>query len=150
MPQSHAKVLIHLVFSTKNRQPLLPADFYEPLCQYSYGILQQEKCHLIEMNNVSDHVHVLFDLHRTEALADVVMHIKKGTSRWLKEQGSQFRKFDWQDGYGAFSLGFSQRKTAVNYIRRQQTHHGKISFQDEFRDFLNRYEVEFDEKYVWG
>ena len=101
------------------------------------------------MNNVADHVHVLFDLHRTEALANVVMHVKKGTSRWLKEQSPDFQRFDWQDGYGAFSVGRSQRDEVVAYIRNQQRHHPRVSFQDEFRKFLESYEIEYDERYVW-
>ena len=149
MPQSLAKVLIHLVFSTKGRQPLLPHEFYEPLKQYAYGILEKRKCHLIDMNNVADHVHILFELHRTESLADLVMHVKKGTSRWLKEQELRYRGFDWQDGYGAFSLGRSQREECCGYIRRQQAHHLGESFQDEFRKFLVAYEVDYDERYVW-
>ena len=85
MPQSLAKVLIHLVFSTKHRAPQLPHNTCEPLRQYTFGILDDQKCRLLAMNNVVDHVHILFELHRTAALSDVVMHIKKGTSRWLKE-----------------------------------------------------------------
>jgi REP element-mobilizing transposase RayT len=149
MPQSLAKILVHLIFSTKNRALLLPHDFYEPLKQYAYGIFEDQKCHLIEMNNVEDHVHILFDLYRTEALSDVVMHVKKGTSRWLKEQGTQFEAFEWQAGFGAFSLGVSQKDDVRGYIRGQQAHHAKIRYQDEFRLFLQRYEVEYDERYVW-
>jgi REP element-mobilizing transposase RayT len=149
MPQSLARILIHLVFSTKNRAPLLPNDFYEPLKQYAYGIFEDQKCHLIEMNNVCDHVHLLFDLHRTEALSNVVMHVKKGTSRWLKEQGAQLSGFEWQAGFGAFSLGYSQKEDARGYIRRQQVHHAEISYQDELRDFFRRYEIAYDERYVW-
>ena len=101
MSQSLSKVLIHLVFSTKRRAPL------GALHAYAQGIFKKQKCHLTEMNNVADHVHALFDLHRTEALSRVVMHVKKGTSRWLKEQSPDFRHFDWQEGYGAFSIGRS-------------------------------------------
>src|SRR5436309_362895 len=119
MAQSLATVLIHLVFSTKHRTPLLPHTPYAALHAYAYGILRTQKCHLVEMNNVADHVHLLFDLHRTEALSDVVMHIKKGTSRWLKEQAPEFALFDWQEGYGAFSIGRSQREDLVHYIRIQ-------------------------------
>jgi putative transposase len=96
MAQSLSKVLIHLVFSTKRRAPLLPPTPYPSLHAYAQGIFKKQKCHLIEMNNVADHVHLLFDLHRTEALSDVVMHVKKGTSRWLKEQSPDLQAFDWQ------------------------------------------------------
>src|SRR5688500_12857046 len=148
MPQSLAKVLIHLDFSTKNRSLLLPQDPFEPLHKYAYGIFEDQKCHMLEMNNMADHVHILFDLHRTVAISDVVMHVKKGTSRWLKEQSSQFEEFDWQDGYGAFSIGGSQRGDVEHYIQSQQDRHRRLSFQDEFREILRRYEIEFDERYV--
>jgi putative transposase len=149
MAQSLAKVLVHLIFSTKCRAPLLPQTPFAALHAYAQGIFKQQKCHLIEMNNVADHVHVLFDLHRTEALSNAVMHVKKGTSRWLKEQSPDFQHFDWQDGYGAFSVGRSQRDEVVTYIRNQQQHHTRVAFQDEFRKFLDSYEIEYDERYVW-
>jgi putative transposase len=149
MAQSLAKVLIHLVFSTKNRALLLPPTPFAALHAYAQGIFTKQKCQLIEMNNVADHVHALFDLHRTTALADVVMHVKKGTSRWLKEQSPDYYDFDWQEGYGAFSVGRSQRDEVIAYIRRQQQRHLRISFQDEFRRFLNIYEIEYDERYLW-
>jgi putative transposase len=149
MAQSLAKILIHLIFSTKCRAALLPENPYAALHAYAQGIFKKQKCHLIEMNNVADHVHVLFDLHRTEALANVVMHVKKGTSRWLKDQSPDFQRFDWQDGYGAFSIGRSQRDEVVAYIRSQQRHHPRVPFQDEFRKFLESYEIEYDERYVW-
>ena len=149
MAQSLSKVLVHLIFSTKRRALLLPICAYTPLHTYVQGILKKQKCHMIEMNNVADHVHILFDLHRTEALANVVMHVKKGTSRWLKQESPDFAHFDWQEGYGAFSIGRSQRAELVAYIRNQQRRHARISFQDEFRKFLDSYEIEYDERYVW-
>jgi putative transposase len=149
MAQSLASVLIHLVYSTKGRAPLLPHARFAGLHGYAHGIFEDQKCRLIEINNVSDHVHALFDLHRTKALSDVVMHVKKGTSRWLKEQGPEFEEFDWQDGYGAFSVGRSQREELVAYIRNQQRRHRRVSYQDEFRKLLKVYEIEFDERYVW-
>ena len=94
MAQSLSKVLNHLIFSTKRRAPMLPQTPYLALHAYTQGILKKQKCHLIEMNNVVDHVHILFELYRTEALSNVVMHVKKGTSRWLKEQGPEFADFD--------------------------------------------------------
>jgi putative transposase len=148
MPQSLSKILIHLIFSTKHRAPLLPQTPFTALHAYAQGILKTQKCHLIEMNNVADHVHVLFDLHRTEALSNIVMHLKKGTSRWLKEQSASFQDFDWQEGYGAFSLGRSQCDVA-DYIRQQQERHARLSYQDELRKFLQSYNIEYDERYLW-
>jgi putative transposase len=149
MAQSLARVLIHLVYSTKGRAPMLPQSRFADLHGYAHGIFEKQKCHLIEINNVSDHVHALFDLHRTEALSDVVMHVKKGTSRWLKQQAPEFAHFDWQEGYGAFSIGRSQREELVAYIRNQQRRHRRVSYQDEFRKLLKLYEIDFDERYVW-
>lgn len=149
MAQSLAKILVHLIFSTKHRGYLLRKSPFADLHAFSRGILTDQKCHLIEMNNVQDHVHLLFELHRTEALSDVVMHLKRGTSRWLKEQGNQFAEFEWQDGYGAFSIGRSQRDDVREYIRGQQDRHERLTFQEEFRRFLDNYEVEYDERYVW-
>lgn len=149
MAQSLSRVLVHLVFSTKHRSLLLPQEPFEALHKYAFGIFKDQKCHMIEMNNVADHVHILFDLHRTAAISDVVMHVKKGTSRWLKEQSNQFKDFDWQDGYGAFSIGLSQRGAGVDYIRSQQRRHARLSFQDELRTLLRKYEIEYDERYVW-
>ena len=149
MAQSLAKVLIHLIFSTKRRRPLLPQTPYDALHAYAQGILKTQQCHIIEMNNVADHVHILFELHRTAALPHVVMHVKKGTSRWLKEQSPTFQDFEWQAGYGAFSIGRSQRDEVATYIREQQQRHARISFQHEFRKFLESYEIEYDARYVW-
>jgi putative transposase len=146
---SFSKILIHLTFSTKYREPLLPYEPFEDLHKYARGILKDMKCHLFEMNNVADHVHLLFDLHRTADVADIAMHLKKGTSHWIKEQGNRYNAFSWQAGYGAFSIGQSQRKDVVGYIRKQQEHHRVKSFQEEFRLFLQRYEIEVDERYIW-
>jgi REP element-mobilizing transposase RayT len=150
MPQSLAKLLVHLVYSTKHREKLLPHEPYEELHRFCRGVLANHKCHLIEMNNVVDHVHLLFDLHPTEALSDIVKEVKMSSCKWLKEQSREFADFDWQDGFGAFSLGMSQKKTAVGYIQRQQEHHAAVSYQQEFRSLLGAYEVEYDERYVWG
>jgi putative transposase len=149
MAQSLSKILIHLIFSTKCRKPMLPQNPLLELHKYAQGIFKKQQCHLIVMNNVTDHVHALFELHRTEALSNVVMHVKKGTSRWLKELSPDYLAFDWQEGYGAFSLGGSQRDEVATYIQNQQEWHPRVSYQDEFRKFLKRYGVEYDEGHVW-
>lgn len=149
MPQSLAKNLIHLVFSTKDRRPSIDDSVREELHKYAGGILRDLDSQSLLMNSVSDHIHVLFNLHRTKALSDVVMELKRGTSKWMKEQGSQHSNFYWQAGFGAFSVSQSNVKSVEEYIAKQAEHHAKQSFQDEFRAFLRRHEVEFDEKYVW-
>jgi REP element-mobilizing transposase RayT len=149
MPQSLAKNLIHLVFSTKDRRPLIDDAVRENLHNYAGGILRDLESPALLMNSVSDHIHVLFNLHRTKALSDVVMELKRGTSQWMKEQGPQHASFYWQSGFGAFSVSQSNVKAVEEYIAKQAEHHAVKTFQEEFRDLLKRYEVEFDERYVW-
>jgi putative transposase len=149
MPQSLAKNLIHLIFSTKNRSPLIAEHIRAGLHEYSGGILRDLQSPAILMNSVADHIHVLFNLHRTKALSDVVMELKRGTSLWMKEQGPEFADFYWQSGFGAFSIGQSMVGDVSEYIEKQAEGHRKLTFQVEFRRFLKRYEVEFDQRYVW-
>jgi len=149
MPQSLAKNLIHLVFSTKERRPWLDGAIREELHRYACGILKDLESPALAVNSVTDHVHILFNLHRTKALADAVMEVKRGTSKWIKTKRPQFADFHWQAGYGAFSVSQSAVAEVEDYIRKQPEHHQKLTFQDEFRRFLQRYGIEFDERYVW-
>ena len=149
MPQSLAKNLLHLVFSTKERRPFLEEGIREELHRYASGILKDCDSPALAVNSVRDHIHILFNLHRTKSLADVVMEVKRGTSKWIKTKGSEFALFQWQAGYGAFSVSQSAVGEVSDYIRNQAEHHQKLTFEDEFRRFLQRYEIEFDERYVW-
>jgi REP element-mobilizing transposase RayT len=150
MPQSLAKILVHVVFSTKDRRPLLrDQKLRDELHRYLGGILTNLDCQPIIVGGVEDHVHLLCLLSRTSAPADVVKELKRGSSVWLKTREPNLANFAWQSGYGIFSIGFSQIPAVRNYIAGQEEHHRKASFQDEFRQLLQRYEIEFDERYVW-
>ena len=149
MPQSLAKNLIHLVFSTKARERLLDPSVRPRLHDYLAGILQDLESPALVINSVADHVHVLLNLHRTRALSAVVMELKRGSSKWLKAQGPQFAGFHWQDGFGAFSIGQSAVDEVRRYIEQQEEHHRVKTFQDELRAFLRRYQLEYDERYLW-
>jgi REP element-mobilizing transposase RayT len=149
MPQSLARIYVHLIFSTKNREPLLIDGVRADLHAYMGGILNDLDSSPVEINSESDHTHVLFVLSRTHALSEVVGQLKRGSSAWLKTQGAAFAGFHWQNGYGAFSVSQSSVGEVRAYIERQQEHHKRMSFQDEFRAFLRRYGLEFDERYVW-
>jgi putative transposase len=150
MAQSLAKILIHTIFSTKDRRPFLrDQSLREELHHYLGGILAKHDCQPIIVGGVEDHVHILSTLSRTREAAEVVKEVKRGSSLWLKSKSSDLSDFAWQNGYGIFSIGFSQVNTVRNYIAKQPEHHRKVSFQDEFRSFLKRYEIEFDERYVW-
>jgi REP element-mobilizing transposase RayT len=150
MSQSLAKILVHTVFSTKDRHPLLrDKNLRDELHRYIGGILNHLECQPVIVGGVEDHVHLLCALSRTLAAAEMVKEVKRGSSIWLKTKAQELHDFAWQNGYGIFSIGFSQIETVRNYIASQEEHHRKVSFQDEFRELLRRYEIEFDERYVW-
>jgi putative transposase len=149
MPQSLARNLIHLVFSTKNREPVLTEAIRLPLCAYASGVLHELDSQVIAINAWRDHVHILLTLSKNHSLAQAVMEVKRATSKWIKTQGTGFAKFHWQSGYGAFSIGQSGVEEVKAYIASQAAHHRAKSFEEEFRSFLKRYEIDFDERYVW-
>ena len=149
MPQSLAKLYVHLVFSTKNRERTITDAIRPDLHAYMGGTLNGMKCTPIEINTEPDHAHLQFLLGRTTPLSDVVGNVKKSATDWLRTQGPEFRDFHWQAGYGAFSVSQSAVEDVHQYIRNQREHHCTRSFQGEFRAFLAKYEIEFDERYVW-
>ena len=149
MPQSLSRILIHLVFSTKNRQRVLTPAILAELHPYLAGTLDHIDCPSLQAGGIDDHVHVLFGLARTRTAAEVVETLKTSSSKWLKTKGPEFSAFHWQSGYGAFSVSRSDSDTVVAYIRNQARHHHCMTFQDEYRRLLQRYNVPFDERYVW-
>jgi REP element-mobilizing transposase RayT len=149
MPQSLARLHIHLIFSTKNREPVLLDSVRDSLHRYMATVLQNLGCPPELINSVPDHVHILFELGRTVAVSNAVEQVKKTSSKWVKTQGSEFTRFAWQAGYGAFAVSQSNVTTVRQYIAGQQQHHRKKSFQEEYRAFLQRHRVPFDENYVW-
>ena len=148
MPQSLAKILVHLVFSTKNREPILTEPVRVPLCAYASAVLRDLDSHVVAINACHNHVHILFALSKNHSLAQVVMEVKRATSKWIKTQGAEFSRFHWQSGYGAFSIGQSGVEEVKTYIANQAKHHRIKTFEEEFRSFLKRYQVEFDERFL--
>jgi putative transposase len=149
MPQSLSKIYVHLIFSTKNRERVIPRHLHPDLHAYMGGILRDLGCTAVEINAEPDHAHLMFVLSRTEPISAIVGQIKAGSSGWLQKQLPDLHNFHWQNGYGAFSVSQSSVEEVREYIRTQQEHHRVVSIQEEFRRFLQRYEVEYDEKYVW-
>ena len=149
MPQSLAKIYVHLIFSTKNRERIFPDDIRADLHAYMGGTLNGLGCSPIEINSEPDHAHLLFGMTRTETLSTVVGQVKKSANDWLRARDKQFANFYWQGGFGAFSVSQSAVEEVREYIRSQREHHQRVSFQDEFRAFWKRDEIEFDERYVW-
>lgn len=149
MPQSLACLHIHLIFSTKNRDRVLSDRVREPLHSYMAAVLQNVGCHVHLINSVEDHVHLLFDLARDLSVSKAVEEVKKASSKWLKTQGPELAHFAWQAGYGAFSVSESNLAVVRDYVASQRSHHARQSFQDEFRAFLKRHRINFDERYLW-
>jgi len=149
MPQSLSSILIHLIFSTKNREALLTPEIETELYPYLASIFNAMKSPALIINGTSDHLHTLFSLSRVVTIADIVEEVKTESSKWIKTKGREFRNFHWQSGYGAFSIGQSQVSTVKRYITRQKEHHRHVTFQDEYRKFLKAYDIEYDERYVW-
>jgi REP element-mobilizing transposase RayT len=149
MAQSLAAIVVHLVFSTKFRQPLIKPEVEANFHAYLSGIFRDCKCPTLLIGGMPDHIHALFLLHRTWALADLVEEVKKSSSKWMKTNGKEYQHFHWQGGYGAFSVSQSAAQEVKAYIANQKSHHRKMTFQDEFRALLKKYEVEYDERYVW-
>lgn len=149
MPQSLARLHVHLVFSTKNRDPVITDAVRDSLHGYMATVLQNLGCAPVLINSVEDHIHLLFDLSRTVAVSQVVEDVKKSSSKWIKTQGPEFAGFAWQSGYGAFAVSESNVAGVRAYIANQREHHRKKTFQEEYRQFLEKHRVAFDERYVW-
>ena len=154
MPQSLAKVYLHVVFSTKNRVPLLADDWRDELFRVLGGAANNLGCQSLIVGGVADHVHLLFQLGRTITIADAVGKIKSTSSAWINQTwinrtSGLSLEFHWQAGYAAFSVSQSNIEAVREYILKQAEHHAQQSFQDELREWLGRYEIEWDERYVW-
>src|SRR5438105_1048952 len=145
MPQSLAKLHIHLIYSTKNRQRILTDRIRSDLHAYMGAILKNIHCMPILINSVEDHIHVLFDLARTVAPAKAVEESKKSTSKWIKTQGPEFVAFAWQAGYAAFGVSESIVPSVCKYISGQKEHHRQVTFQDEYRLFVKKHKLDCDE-----
>ena len=149
MPQSLACLHVHLIFSTKNREQFLHEQVRQPLHSYMATVLQRSECPPMLINSVEDHVHILFELARTASVSQAVEDVKKSSSKWIKTQGAEFAGFAWQAGYGAFAVSESNIQPVCDYIANQREHHRQKSFQEEYRLFLERHHVAYDERYVW-
>lgn len=150
MPQSLAQIYLHLVFSTKDRQPFLHGAIERSrMHSYLIGTCQNLECPSIVVGGVEDHVHILCRFGRSISVSDLIRELKRESSKWFKDEFPLMQEFYWQSGYGAFSVSASQLELVTEYIRRQEEHHRKVSFQDEFRMLLKKHGLEWDERYVW-
>jgi REP element-mobilizing transposase RayT len=149
MPQSLANILVHLVFSTKDRAQWIADEWRDDLHGYIGGIIRRCGSDLLAAGSVEDHIHLLFPLPRTITVADLVKEIKTGSSRWIHDGPLRPKDFHWQAGYGVFSISPGHKTDVIRYIADQREHHRTFSFQEEFRRLLAKYEIPHDERYVW-
>jgi putative transposase len=149
MGQSLVKNYVHIVFSTKYRQPLIHEPVESELHAYLGGVCNDLDCHVLNVGGYTDHIHILCMLSKKIALMTLLEEVKKRSSKWIKTKGGAYKNFYWQDGYGAFSVNPAEIDVVKNYISNQHAHHNKKDFKAEYRGFLKKYNVEYDEKYVW-
>ena len=149
MPQSLSKVIIHIVFSTKNREPWLDSNVRARMHAYLATICRDAGADFVRVGGVSDHVHIVTTLARTLSQAQLIEEIKKASSKWVKALDARYRGFFWQRGYAAFSVSPSQLDSVLEYVNKQQEHHRTRTFQEEYRELLRKHGVDFDERFVW-
>ena len=149
MPQSLSKVIIHTIFSTKDRHPWLDTNIRPRMHAYLATICRDAGAEAFRVGGVADHVHLVTTLPRNLSQADMLEGLKKKSSKWIKGVAADYRLFYWQRGYGAFSVSPSQLDALLGYVETQEEHHRNRTFQEEYREFLRKHGVEYDERYVW-
>ncbi len=150
MAQSLSHILLHLIFSTKDRDTVIPDELKDELYSYLAAACDAHGSHAYRIGGMPDHVHIACTLPRTVTVSKLTEEIKKSSSKWIKERDRRCGGFSWQGGYGAFSLGQSQLDALIRYIDLQREHHEKKTFKDEFIAFLHKYKVDYDERYLWS
>ena len=148
MPSSYTNLLYHIVFSTKNRKPLIRDDFQEELYRYIGGIIRAEGGIQLEIGGAANHIHILVKLKPTQSVSHMLNKIKANSSRWINQSKKPAETFAWQEGYGAFTVSESQANVVREYIRRQEEHHHRQSFQEEFLELLRRHDVDYDPRFL--
>ena len=149
MPQSLVSLLVHVVFSTKHRAALIAPEIEADLFAFMAGVLKNYDSRLLAANGTANHVHLLISQSKNAALSHLIQELKKSTSKWIKARDTKFKNFQWQAGYGAFSIGESNVPALKQYIARQKEKHQRKSFENEMVEFLRKYGIVFDEKYMW-
>jgi REP element-mobilizing transposase RayT len=149
MPNTYTQIYIQLVFAVQGRQSLLRDSFREELHKYMTGIITKRKQKLLAINSVKDHIHILVGLGTTITIADLVHDVKIASSKFIDNNKWLPGKFNWQDGYGAFSYSRSHMDNVIKYINNQQEHHKKKSFKEEYLEFLKKFEIDYNEKYLF-
>jgi len=149
MANTYSQIYIQIVFAVSGRENLISQEWRDELYKFITGIVRNQGQKLLAINGVADHIHILLNIQPNIAVSDLVRDIKANSSRWVNEKGLVRGKFRWQEGFGAFSYSLSQLDDVIGYIQRQEEHHQKVSFKKEYLTYLERFNVDFDEKYVF-
>lgn len=149
MPNTYTQIHIQLVFAVKFRRALIQDSYKQELYQYITGIVQSYGHKLLAINGVADHIHIFIGMRPTQSIADLMQDIKGNSSKWINEKKFLNVKFEWQGGYGAFSYSKSHVQNVINYVKNQEKHHAKQTFRDEYIEFLKKFDIEFDERYIF-
>jgi len=149
MPQSFHTIPIHLIWSTKNRRPLIKPEIENELFKYMSSIFRDYESPTIIINGSTEHVHILLMLSRKITIAKLVEEVKKSSSKWIKSKGNKYERFYWQTGYAAFGISTYQIYNVMQYIINQKLHHRNCTFKEEYILFLNKYSIKYDNRYIW-
>lgn len=150
MANTYTSLHYHIVFSTRDRRPVIAADIEQRVWEYLGGIARKNGMKPLQTGGIEDHIHMVVGIPPTMAVSKAVQQIKGGSSKWIHDTFPALAGFAWQDGYGAFSVSRSQVPTVINYVATQREHHSEQDFQTEYRAILERHEIDFDERYIWG
>jgi putative transposase len=150
MASTYTSLHYHVIFSTKNREPWLQAEIEQRVWAFIGGIARAHKMTALQVGGIEDHIHALVTAPPTIAPFQIAQYLKRDSSKWIHEEFSALRNFRWQDGYGAFTVSKSNIPEVISYIQNQREHHRKKTFQEEYRDFLHKNGIEYDERYLWG
>jgi putative transposase len=149
MANTYTQIHIQMIFAVQNRVSIIRDTWKEELYRYITGIIQNQNHKVLAINGMPDHIHIFVGLRPTQSLSELMKDIKGDSSKWINQKGFVQGKFSWQEGYGAFSYSKSQVDTVIEYIKNQERHHKSRTFLEEYREFLRKFEVEFDERYIF-
>ncbi len=149
MANTYHQIHIQGIFAVKKRTGLIQRGWKDELYKYITGIVQKHDHKMLAINGMPDHLHIFFGMRPTQSLSDLMQDVKGSSSKWINEKKFIRERFEWQEGFGAFSYSKSQASKVIAYVQNQEAHHRKITFLDEYKTFLKKFEVEYDERYIF-
>lgn len=149
MPNTYTQIHIQAIFAVKKRTGLIQKEWKDELYKYITGIIQKNNHKLLAINGIADHIHIFFGMRPVQSLSELMQDIKANSSKWINEKNFINDKFEWQEGFGAFSYRKSQTSKVIAYIENQEEHYRKTTFLEEYKDFLQKFEIDYDERYIF-